>query len=383
MKKISILGSTGSIGRLTLDVIKMYPNRFKVITLTADSNIDLLEKQVNIFKPSLVAIANKKYANIFKNRISSNVKVVTGIEGLKIAASHPEVNFVVSAISGSAGLMPTLEAIKSGKIIGLANKETIVMAGKIINKEIINHNTKIIPIDSEHSAIFQCIEGKNIEDVKKLILTASGGPFRKISKESLKNVAIKDALSHPTWNMGKKITIDSATLMNKGFEVIEAHYLFNIPAEKIKVIIHPQSIIHSLVEFKDGCMLAQLSYPDMKGPIAYALSYPERLEGVIKECNLIEIGSLTFEKPDIKKFPCLSYAYDALKIGGTATTVLNAANEMAVNAFLKGIIPFFKIPVIIEKILYAHKPVDAESIEEVLEADRWAREKFNEIMEEA
>jgi 1-deoxy-D-xylulose-5-phosphate reductoisomerase len=381
MKKVSILGSTGSIGRSTLEVIRKYPNRFEVVALSTGRNIELLLEQIREFRPKIVAVSDHERAETLRTHIS-DVEVLSGVDGLLSVASFQEADFVVSAISGSAGLLPTLQAIRAGKTIGLANKETLVMAGEIVKRELQLYNSKLIPVDSEHSAIFQCLEGRDLSTVRRLILTASGGPFRELSAEQMNNIGVADALNHPTWNMGKKITIDSATLMNKGLEVIEAHFLFDVSPDAIEVIIHPQSIVHSLVEFIDGSILAQLSIPDMKGPIAYALSYPERLESILQECSLTEIGTLIFEEPDIHRFPCLGYAYEALRLGGTAPTVLNAANEMAVDAFLRGIIPFVKIPVIIEKILHAHTPQSINTLEDVLEADRWARRKFNEIVEE-
>ncbi len=381
MKRISVLGSTGSIGRATLEIVRRYPERFSVVALAACRNIDLLQKQIEEFSPQVVAVYDVENADVLRARVKG-CKVLSGLEGLKDVAAWPEADFVVSAISGSAGLIPTFSAIEAEKTIGLANKETMVMAGPLVNDALKKYNARIIPIDSEHSAIFQCMEGRRVEDIEKLILTASGGPFYGREIDDFGSITAEDALKHPTWNMGKKITIDSATLMNKGLEVIEAHYLFGFPPERIEVIIHPQSIIHSLVEFRDGSMLAQLSNPDMKGPIAYALSYPERLEGVLNSCKLYEIGALTFDRPDTEKFPCLTYAYESLEAGGTMPVVLNAANEMAVEAFLTGSITFRDIPVIIKNILQAHSQKPLKDLDTVLEADAWAREEFRKITEE-
>jgi 1-deoxy-D-xylulose-5-phosphate reductoisomerase len=381
IKNISVLGSTGSIGRSTMDIVRQYPDRFRIIGLAAYKNIDILEEQIREFRPEIVGVYDSDNAEILSNRVSS-VKVVGGLEGIIDVAIHPDADFVVSAISGSAGLIPSLEAIKSGKTIGLANKETLVMAGPLVKDALIRYNSRLIPIDSEHSAIFQCLEGRDKDDVRRLILTASGGPFHGYDIDNFNSISAEDALNHPTWSMGKKITIDSATLMNKGLEVIEAHFLFGFSHEDIDVLIHPQCIIHSMIEFKDGSMLAQLSVPDMKGPIAYAMAYPERLEGVLSPCRLPEIGALTFDTPDTENFPCLSYAYEALKAGGTMPAVLNAANEMAVEAFLANTITFKDIPVIIKKVMDAHNPEPIREIKEVLKADAWARAKFNEILEE-
>ena len=378
MKRLSILGSTGSIGRATLDIIRRYPHRFKVMGLAAGSNVELMTQQIEEFRPDVVALSDDESAQRLSSRFRE-LEILPGQNGLVRVATLEDVDFVLSAISGASGLLPTYEAIRAGKTIGLANKETLVMAGDLINREA---RAPIIPVDSEHSALFQCLQGHRVEDVCRLILTASGGPFRGMKKEDLKDVTGEDALRHPTWQMGQKITIDSATLMNKGLEVIEAHHLFGFKPEQIDVVIHHQSIVHSLVEFVDGSLLAQLSMPDMRGPIAYALSYPERLPGVLKRCSLSELKTLSFEEPDIETFSCLRLCYRALQLGGTAPTVVNAADEKAVDAFLKGYIGFNEIPVIIEEILSSHQTVVVNTIEDVLEADRWAREKFDELMEE-
>ncbi len=380
MRKVTVLGSTGSIGTAALEVIRKYPGRFRVVGLTSGRNIDLLEKQIEEFDPLVVAVADGAEAERLRLRTVGR-EILSGPEGIRDVAAHPEADFVLSAISGSAGLLPTMAAIREGKIIGLANKETLVMAGPLVREAVARYGSELIPVDSEHSAIFQCMRGHERSDVRRLVLTASGGPFRGLRMEDFKDIKPEDALNHPTWRMGKKITIDSATLMNKGLEVIEAHYLFDFEPRDIEVIIHPQSIVHSLVEFTDGALMAHLSLPDMKGPISYALSYPERLGGVLGTCRLYELGPLTFERPDVERFPCLGHAYDALRAGGTATAVLNAANEMAVEAFVEGHITFQQIPVIIGKTLDAHEPVPLTDMETVVEADSWARKKFRELLD--
>lgn len=378
MKRITILGSTGSIGKSALEVIAKYRDRFEVVGLTAKSNIRLLEEQINTFKPGIVAVADE--ASAIELRKKLNIDVLSGDTGIAEVASYSRSDFVLSAIVGFAGLIPTLSAIKTGKPVGLANKESLVVAGEIVMEDAVRFGAKIIPVDSEHSAIFQCIEGRSRESIKKVVLTASGGPFFGKSKSELDRVTIEDALKHPNWDMGRKITIDSATLMNKGFEVIEAYHLFGLSPDEIDVLIHPQSIVHSMVEFKDRSYIAQLSVPDMKGPIAYALSYPERLDDPMPRLDLSRIEKLTFQKPDTECFPCLLYAYEASREGGTMPAVLNAANEVAVGAFLQRAIGFNDIPVIIKNTMHSHKKEAVTGIEAVIEADRWAREKAKEII---
>lgn len=377
MKNIVILGSTGSIGRSSLEVISVFPEKFRVVGLAVDRNIKVLYEQIKRFQPEIVAVTNERAFQELKSLTGQSKKplILQGLEGICSVAQYQKADIVISAISGSAGLIPTLTAIRSRKIIALANKEALVAAGKIIMSEISKNKAILIPIDSEHSAIFQCLKGARKNSIKRIILTASGGPFIGKSVKELDKITFKDALKHPNWKMGKKITIDSATLMNKGLEVIEAHHLFNLPPEKIDVLIHPQSIVHSIVEFKDGSYLAQMSKPDMKGPIAYALSYPKRLKNVMKPIDWDEIVTLNFLKPDSKTFPSLSLAYQALKAGGTMPTVLNASNEVVVNAFLNEIIGFNDIPVIISKVMDSHKIESADNIETILEVDRWARKK--------
>ena len=382
MKKISILGSTGSIGCSALNVIEKNPERFQVVGLAAGKNIKLLKKQIEKFQPKLVAVGSKD--NAFKLRESltskSKVKIFYGEEGLKEIASFPS-SVVISAISGSAGLLPTLAAIEAGNDIALANKETMVMAGEIVTKRASKKGVKIIPVDSEHSAIFQCLEGSGRENLRRIILTASGGPFLNYTKDQLKKVSLDQTLRHPNWKMGKKITIDSASMMNKGLEVIEAKWLFNVDISAIDVLIHPQSIVHSMVEFIDGAYMAQMGVPDMKIPIAYALTYPERIINNLTYLDLVKTGNLEFYKPDTKKFPCLDIAYRAGISGGTAPVVLNAADEVAVSAFMNKKIRFIDLSMIIEKILTLHSIINNPSLDDILQADSWARKETEKMIE--
>jgi 1-deoxy-D-xylulose-5-phosphate reductoisomerase len=382
MKKITILGSTGSIGRSALNVIGKNPERFNVVALAAGENIKLLKKQIERFQPRMVAVGSKDNAfKLSKSLTAKNkVKIFYGEEGLKDIASFPS-NIVISAISGSAGLVPTLAAIEAGNDVALANKETMVMAGEIVTQRANKKRVKIIPVDSEHSAIFQCLEGSGRENLRRIILTASGGPFLNFTPNQLKRVSLDQTLRHPNWKMGKKITIDSASMMNKGLEVIEAKWLFNVDINAIDVLIHPQSIIHSMVEFIDGAYLAQMGVPDMRIPIAYALTYPERIMNDLPSLNLIKTGNLEFYKPDIKKFPCLDIAYRAGICGGTAPVVLNAADEIAVSAFMKKKIRFMDLPVIIEKVLTLHRVMNNPSLDDILQADLWARRETEKIIE--
>ncbi|HEY5535035.1 MAG TPA: 1-deoxy-D-xylulose-5-phosphate reductoisomerase [Ignavibacteria bacterium] len=383
MKKITILGSTGSIGLSALDVIKKNPGRFQVVALAAGQNVNLLKKQIEIFKPKLVYVSTKENALKLRQDLTLNykIKILYDREGLNEIASFPSADIIVSAISGAAGLMPTLAAIDAGKDVALANKETMVMAGEIVNRRAKQKKVKIIPVDSEHSAIFQCLQGEKIENLKRIILTASGGPFLNFTVNELKQVKLNQALKHPRWKMGKKITIDSATLMNKGLEVIEAKWLFNLDFGKIDVLIHPQSIVHSMIELIDGSVLAQMGIPDMRIPISYALTYPERIINDISSLNLLETKKLEFRQPDMKKFPCLRLAYEAGICGGTTPAVLNAANEIAVAAFLEQKIKFVDLPKIINKVLTAHVCGEDPSLESILNADSWARIKTTEILE--
>ena len=379
MKTLSILGSTGSIGKNTLEVISNHPDKFRVKALAARNNIKLLTEQINTFRPEVAALFDEESAKDLRKDFP-DLKVLSGEEGLVEAATLDDVDMVVSAIVGSPGLAPTYAAVTAGKDIALATKEALVMAGKVIMSEASRNNVKIFPVDSEHSAVFQCLEGREMKDVKKIILTASGGAFLSKSASELGDVTPADALKHPNWDMGRKITIDSATLMNKGLEVIEAFWLFGLPLEKIGVIIHPQSIIHSMVEFIDGSVMAQLSLTDMKGPIAYALSYPDRFGDVLKPMDLAKIGKLTFEEPDMEKYRSLSLTFDALRAGGTMPCVLNAANEMAVAAFLEEKIGFTDIYRVISDTMDAHEVSGGDTIEEVIDASGWAMREANKII---
>lgn len=375
MKRLSVLGSTGSIGRNTLKIAEKFPNRFQIVALTAKKNITLLAEQIKQFNPPLAVVYDKNQAESLKEIISPNgpVEILYGINGYLEAASHQDVDTVVMAVVGSAGLLPTLAAIEAGKDIALANKEALVMGGDLVMKKAREYGTKIFPVDSEHSAVFQCLEGHGKADLKKIVLTASGGPFLNRQKSEFDRISVEDALNHPTWQMGKKISIDSATLMNKGLEIIEARWLFNVAQENIQVLVHPQSIVHSMVAYRDGSVIAQMSNPDMIGAIAYALSYPERLDIGTTPLNLSSIGTLTFFDPDLEKFPCLTLAMDACRTGATMPAVLNAANEIAVEAFLEKKVNFNQIPIIIEKVMHQHKINAAPNLEEILQADQWAR----------
>ncbi len=379
MKKITILGSTGSIGKNALKVLSKFPDRYKVNGLTAGRNTALLIEQIRQFEPELVAVSDEHAYKRVKEQIrGSRPDVLCGAEGIETVAGSSDADIVLSAIVGSAGLLPTVAAIRAGKTVALANKETLVMAGDLIGRAVAEYGARLLPVDSEHSALFQCMRGYEKQSIRRLLLTASGGPFLGKTAETLEHVSPEDALKHPSWSMGRKVTIDSSTLMNKGLEVIEAHHLFGMAPEKIEVLVHPQSIVHSIVEFIDGSYLAQLSRPDMKSPIAFALSCPERLQDVIAPIDWEKLSGLTFQRPDHATFPCLSLAYSALEAGGTLPAVLNAANEVSVNAFLDRIIGFNAIPVIITRVMDSHKPEPAHDLDAILEADRWAREKTKE-----
>jgi 1-deoxy-D-xylulose-5-phosphate reductoisomerase len=381
LKNISVLGSTGSIGRATLEVVRSLPARFKVVGLAAKNNIGLLESQVNAFQPEVIVVSDEAAGRELKKK-NLPVEILTGEKALEEIATISHVDMVVSAIVGSAALMPTYAAIRAGKDVALASKETLVMAGSIIMSEASKKGVGVIPVDSEHSAIFQCLNGRKAHEVQKIILTASGGAFLRKDLSELEKVTPAEALRHPNWLMGKKITIDSATLMNKGLEVIEAHWLFGLPSERISVVLHPQSIVHSMVEFIDGSILAQMSVPDMKGPISYALSYPERLGDVLPPIDLSKIKMLTFEEPDRKKYRCLGLSYDALKAGGTMPCVLNAANEVAVEAFLNKRILFTEIPDIVLRTMSQHKISDCKTIGDIMGASNWARKKSEDLINE-
>ena len=383
MKKISILGSTGSIGISALDVIGKNPEKFKIVALAAGQNILLMKKQIEKFNPEIVAVRNKENALKLRQSISlkNKVRVFYGEEGFREVASIKDADIVVSAISGFAGLLPTIAAIEAGKDIALANKETMVVAGEIVTQKAKKKGVDIIPVDSEHSAIFQCLQGHGKENLRRIILTASGGPFLNYTRNQLKEVTLKQALKHPNWKMGKRITIDSASMMNKGLEIIEARWLFGVGIESIDVLIHPQSIVHSMVEFIDGSLLAQLGVPDMKVPIALSLTYPDRISNDLPFLNLPREANLEFHKPDMKKFPCLELAYTAGLNGGTFPAVLNAADEIAVSSFIGGEIGFTDIPKVIRKILTGHRSISRPSLEDILQTDLWARRETKTIIE--
>ena len=382
LKNISILGSTGSIGQSTLSVVEKFPDRFKVVALAAGNNVDILEKQVRQFRPAMASVVSPLAAENLKKRCADvNLRIFSGVEGMIQVASAEEAQITVSAIVGTAGLVPTLAAIRAGKTIALANKEVLVTAGELVMAECKSRGVKLLPVDSEHSAIFQCLHVGANKDIRKLILTASGGPFRSFSKKDLAKATLAQALKHPNWSMGRKITIDSATLMNKGLEVIEARWLFDMKPEMIKVLVHPQSIVHSMVEYVDGAVMAQLGMPDMKGPIAYALSYPERLDNVSPALDLAAVGTLTFEEPDLERFPCLAYDFNALEAGGSMPTALSAANEVAVKYFLEGKIEYADIARVIKATMDAHTPSPIRMVEDALKADLWARQEAEKIVE--
>lgn len=376
-KKITILGSTGSIGTQTLDVMK-HDDTLSVVGLTTHTNIDLLEEQIKAFQPECVCVMNEEKSRILKDRLVLQgimTEVTTGIEGLIKVACLESAEIVVTAVVGMIGLLPTIEAIKKKKTIALANKETLVTAGEIVMALAREHQVSILPVDSEHCAIFEALKGNRHEEVNRIILTASGGPFRDYTKEQLEHVTLEQALKHPNWSMGSKITIDSATLMNKGLEVIEAKYLFDVAIDQIDVVVHKESIIHSMVEYKDGSTMAQLGMPDMRHPIAHALHYPDRKETpYIPNLDWTTLKTLSFDTPKKDLFPCLQFAYDALRIGGTMPAVLNAANEIAVAAFLESKISFGQIPQIIHEVMDNHICINKPSLGEILEADAWARE---------
>lgn len=380
-KRVAILGSTGSIGEQALEVIDKHTDKFELVAISAGSNFEKLINQAKKFKPKYVGIQEEKYKeDVISCLKNLNIKVIAGDDASRNIVSECDADIILISIVGFAGIYPTIEAIKQGKDIALANKETIVVAGEYISKLIKENNVKIIPVDSEHSAIFQCLQGESAEDIEKIYLTASGGPFRGKKKEDLINIVKEDALKHPNWCMGNKITIDSATLMNKGLEAIEAKWLFNLSPEQIEVIIHPQSIIHSIVQFKDGSMKAQMSLPDMRLPILYSLSYPERIKSELPRLDLHVYQQLTFEKPDMTTFPCLELALYALNKGGNIPCILNAANEEAVKAFLYDKIKFYDIPKIVERMIFTATYIKSPTIEDYIECDKETRKKANEMI---
>ena len=375
MKRITILGSTGSIGTQTLDVVRKNKDKFQVVAISANSSIDLLLEQIMEFSPKYVAVYNKESALKLKEMIPENIniEVLSGMDGLVKICQLEEVNVVLTAVVGMIGLVPTMAAIKAKKTIALANKETLVTAGELVMSEAKKNNVEILPVDSEHSAIFQCLNGERKQDIEKIILTASGGPFRGKKREELVNVTKNEALKHPNWDMGRKISIDSSTLMNKGLEVIEAKWLFDVDVEDIEVVVHPQSIIHSMVSFRDSSVISQMGCPDMRLPIEYALTYPERLKTDFERLDLAKVATLTFEKPDMETFPCLALAFKVLKLGGTYPAALNSANEFLVNEFLNDKIGFYDIPYYIEKTLDCHKNRVNPTLEDILEVDKETR----------
>lgn len=376
MKKIIVLGSTGSIGTNTLDIVGKFPGEFQVVGLTAATKDVLLEDQIRIFKPKKVALSDPAAVARLRTRCAGlPIEILEGSTGVADVASMPEGELVISAIVGGAGLVPTLAAIRTGKHVALANKEPMVMAGQLMQDEAKKHRVRIFPVDSEHSAIFQSMEGHRREDIRRLVLTASGGPLWNMPKDQMQHVKPEQALQHPNWKMGAKITIDSATMMNKGLEVVEARWLFDMPAEQIEVLVHRESVIHSMVEYKDGSVIAQLGLPDMRTPISYAMKYPARVPLELPPLDLASIGKLTFFQPDHDRFPCLQLGYDALKIGGTMPAVLNAANEIAVAAYLQNGISFLDIAAIIRGTMDAHTLRQVHTLDDALEADRWAREQ--------
>ena len=380
-KKVAILGSTGSIGKASVEILGKFPQRFSVVALSAGKNAQLLCQQALRCRPQLVAIADKSLVPVLRQQLKAlNIEVVGGSEGLTRVAEHPESALVINALVGGMGLLPTLKAIEAGKNVALAKKEPFVMAGQIITRAAEERGVKLLPIDSEMSAIWQCLDDSPAGQIKGLILTASGGPFLRWSQQKLKAIAPSDALFHPTWQMGRKITIDSATLMNKGLEIIEAHWFFKVPPSKISVVIHPQSTVHSMVEFIDGSILAQLGVADMRLPIQYALTYPERIETEELRLDFSQGVELTFEPPDQERFRCLKLSYQAAEVGGSMPAVLNAANEVAVEAFLSQQIRFTQIPEIVEETMNSHKVTSGASIDEILQADSWARHQAKRVV---
>jgi 1-deoxy-D-xylulose-5-phosphate reductoisomerase len=384
MKRITLLGSTGSIGTQTLDIVAEYPEKFQVVGMTAGGNIELFAQQIRKFQPEIVAIANETKLAELKEAIADlAVKpiMLAGAEGVETVAAYGDSEAVVTGIVGCAGLLPTIAAIKAGKNIALANKETLIAGGEVVVPLVKKHGVKLLPADSEHSAIFQCLQGVPEGGLRRIILTASGGAFRDRPTEELASVTVADALKHPNWAMGKKITIDSATLMNKGLEVIEAHYLFGVDYDKIEIVIHPQSIIHSLIELEDTSVLAQLGIPDMRLPLLYSLSYPDRIPTQWERLDLVKCGTLTFRAPDHQKYPCMELAYAAGRAGGTMPAVLNAANEQVVELFLQERVRYVQIADLIKHVCDRHNLISKPELEDILEADKWARnEVINQVM---
>ena len=379
MKRLSILGSTGSIGKSALSLVDLYPDRFRLVALAARKNVELIYQQSLKYHPQLVALWDEAAAHHLRQRLP-DLQVLSGVEGVIEAAIHPDADAVVAGITGAAGLIPTYRAILEEKDVALANKETLVMAGELIMPIVESKRVNLVPVDSEHCALHQCLRGVQKQEVHRLVLTASGGPFFAKSKRQLESVTVEEALNHPTWQMGPKITVDSATLMNKGLEVIEAHHLFGVRPNQISIVIHPQSTIHSMVEFIDGTVLAQMSITDMRSAILYALSYPHRWNSNLPRLDLLSLSVLEFHAPDTNKFPCIRLAYQSLENGRTYPAALNAANEVAVHHFLNRTLPFSSIPEVIEEVLTRHSPSPVKDVETVLEADRQARQMAQEAV---
>ncbi len=382
MKNIAVLGSTGSIGVNAVKVIQANPEKYRAVALAAGKNIERLKKQIEDLNPSAVSLILESMATELKQRLIGNKvpDIFFGNSGCEQLATLDKVDTVISAITGAAGLVPTYKAIKAGKHVALANKETMVMAGSLVMAEARKQGVSVIPVDSEHSAILQSLQGHRREDLRRVILTASGGPFRNLGQDEMARVTPAQALKHPNWNMGPKISIDSATMMNKGLEVIEAKWFFDLDVDQISILIHPQSIVHSMTEYRDGSVIAHMGIPDMMIPISYALSFPRHIDNQLPRLELATVGTLSFEEPDLKKFRCLYLALQAAKIGGSMAAVLNGANEIAVEAFLAGKIGFSEIPTLIEETMNAHHPYPVENLEMVMEADRWAREKAGRML---
>lgn len=383
MKKVVLLGSTGSIGTSTCKVVEDLPNDLELIGLAAGRNVDLLREQVGQFNPQMVSVTDPAAANEFANEFNGTPNVQCGDEGLLALATLPEADIVLIAIVGTAGLQPALAAIRAGKDIAVASKEILVMAGETVMAEARKHGVKVLAVDSEHSAIFQCLDGKSVDSIRQIWLTASGGPFREKPADEFANITVEQALKHPSWEMGRKITIDSSTLFNKGLEMIEARWLFDIEMPRVKVVVHPQSVIHSMVEFVDGSILAQLSTPDMCLPIQYALTYPARARSDRVQTSLAEIGRLDFEEPDVERFPALGLARRAGDVGGTLPAVLNAANEVAVEAFCDRQLSYMGITESVAAVMAAHEVVAQPALEEILEADSWARNAAQNVISDA
>ncbi|UNK15826.1 1-deoxy-D-xylulose-5-phosphate reductoisomerase [Paenibacillus sp. N3/727] len=373
MKKISILGSTGSIGKSTLDVARKHPDKFNIVGLAANTNINLLIEQIVEFKPDIISVGSKEHAHQLANQVTYPVKIVYGEEGLNEVASYENADILMNSVIGALGIKPTIAALRARKDIAIANKETLVAAGHIVTEVAKEYGCRLIPVDSEHSAIFQCLNGENKQAIHKLILTASGGAFRDLSREEMKVLKAADALKHPNWQMGKKLTIDCATMMNKGFEVMEARWLFDIPYKQIEVLVHKESIIHSMVEFVDGSIMAQLGVPDMRVPIQYAFEHPDRLASDFPKLDFSKLRQLHFEEPDLVRFPCLGYAYEAGNKGGSLTAVLNSANEVANQLFLNDQIAFLDIERIIYETLNSHDIIASPSLDDIFAVDEWAR----------